>query len=105
MVDFTTLGWAVAATAWVVLAVYVYRIDRRVGKHRLMRCPETGSITLVDVALASRGAGKAPEAQVQRCALWPEKASCAQGCLSRHAETLPGCRVNLHALRPFERSR
>ena len=85
--DFTALGWLVGAAMWVVLAVYVYRIARRAGKHRLVRCPETGSITLVDVALASRVAGKAAEAQVQRCALWPGKMNCARGCLARCAKT------------------
>ncbi len=103
MTDFATVGWMVGTAVLVALALYVYLIAWRVGKDRLMRCPETGSIALVGVERASRRAGKPPEVKVQRCALWPGKMGCARGCLARYAETSPGySSVNLDAIRPFE---
>jgi hypothetical protein len=102
MTDFATAGWTVGIAAWLALALYACWIAWRVWKDRLMRCPETGSITLVGIEPASRRAGKAPEVKVQRCGLWPEKMDCARGCLARYGETSPGYRVNLDALRPFK---
>ncbi len=103
MTDFATVGWTLGTAVWVALALYVSWIVRRVGKDRLMRCPETGSITLVGVEPAARHAGREPEVTVRRCVLWPEKMGCARGCLARYRETSPDYRINLDALRPFER--
>ena len=103
MTDFATAGWMVGIAAALALSLYVGWIIWRVGKDRLMRCPETGAVTLVGIEPDSRRAGKAPEVMVQRCGLWPEKMGCAQGCLARYDETSPGYKVNLDALRPFER--
>ena len=103
MMDFATLGWTVGAAVWVIFALYVCSIAWRLRKDRLMRCPETGSITLVCVGPALRHAGKAPETQVQRCALWPAKMGCTRGCLARYEETSSGYKVNLDALRSFDR--
>lgn len=103
MTDFATAGWTVLTAGWLALALYVYWIAWRVCKNRLMRCPETGAITLVSIEPASRRAGKAPGVKIQQCGLWPEKMDCAHGCLARYGETSPGYRVNLDALRPFER--
>ena len=100
--DFATVGWTVAIAAFLALALYVGWIVWRAQRDRLMRCPETGSITLVGIEPAARGDGKAPGVEVQRCGLWPEKQDCDQGCLARHEETAPGHKVNLHALRPFK---
>ena len=103
MTDFAIAVWAVGIAAWLVFVLYVFWIARQVWKDRLMRCPETGSITLVGVEFGSPRAGNAPELTVQRCGLWPEKLGCARGCLARYGETSPGFTVNLDALRPFER--
>lgn len=84
------------------LVLYVGWIAWRASKDRLMRCPETDSITLVGVERASPHAAKAPAVKVRRCGLWPEKMDCAQGCLARYKETSPDYRVNLNALRPFK---
>lgn len=89
--------------AWLALALYVCWIVRQVCKNTLMRCPETGAVTLVGIETASRSAVRAPGVKVQRCGLWPNKKNCASGCLARYEETEPGYRVNLDALRPFER--
>jgi len=102
MTDFATVGWAMATAIWVAVAVYAYWLVGLVWKDSLMRCPETGSITLVGIEPASRRAGTAPGVIVRRCGLWPGKIDCARGCLARFGEISPGYRVNVHALRPFE---
>lgn len=38
---------------------------------RLVRCPETGGLGLVEPDAAGR---------IRRCDLWPQKRGCAQGC-------------------------
>ena len=103
MMDFATVVWAVGIAAWLAFFLYVFWIARQVWKDRLMRCPETGAITLVGVEYASPGNGNAPKLTVQRCGLWPEKAGCARGCLARYGDTLPGFLDSLRALRSFER--
>jgi hypothetical protein len=69
---------------------------------RLMRCPETGAVAFVDTGTA-RGERAAREPTVQWCDLWPARRYCARGCLARYPQTSPGYRVNLEALRPFDR--
>jgi hypothetical protein len=103
MTDFSTAAWTMVIVAWVVIAGGMYWLFDLLSKDRLMRCPEMGSVTLVGAEYASQRAGDTPELTVQRCGLWPEKAGCARGCLARYPETSPGYRVNLHALRPFQR--
>lgn len=103
MTDFAIAVWAVGIAAWLAFALYVLWISRQVWKDRLMRCPETGAVTLVGVECASPDTGNAPRLTVRRCRLWPEKADCARGCLARYGETPPGFPCSLHALRPFER--
>lgn len=71
-------------------------------KRRMMRCPETGSISLVRVTPVPGAGGKSSEIRVAQCDLWPGKQGCAQGCLARYGEVASGWRENLQALRPFE---
>ncbi len=101
MSTFATAGWIVMAVLWLVVAIYVYRIIRQNGSERLVRCPETGAITLVSISSAAwrDGNGSAPE--VRHCALWQDRQDCVQGCLARHPEMSPSYRLNLQALRPF----
>jgi hypothetical protein len=82
-------------------ALMVWLIDR-FARSRMMRCPETGAITLVRVVPVKAGEGTEPGVRVESCDSWPERKGCAQGCLARYAETGPGVRVNLDALRPFD---
>ena len=103
MSTFAMAGWIVMAALWLLVAFYVYRIIRQNGSERLVRCPETGAITLVSIAHAARREGDAPAPEIRRCALWQDRQDCAQGCLTRHAEMSPGYRVNLQALRPFSK--
>ena len=102
MMDFSTLGWIVGVVAALALVLYVFWMIARVWKDRLMRCPETGAITLVGIEPAARQDGQAPAVAVQRCGLWPEKRQCTQGCLARYRETSSGYKVKLSALRPFK---
>ena len=95
---FDTAGWILMAALWLVVVLYVYRIVRRIWKDRLVRCPESGAVTLIRTAPRT---GDAKEPEVEHCALWEDREGCAQGCLARHPETVAGHRVNLQSLRPF----
>lgn len=99
----TIVGWAVAIVALVAFGGWVVWLTNRFSTDRLMRCPETGAVTLVGVDEVSRPDGKGTQPVVWRCELWPERKNCAQNCLVRYGETEPGFRINLHALRPFGR--
>lgn len=101
MTVLTILGWTVAIVALAVFAGWVMWLSGRFSSDRLMRCPETGAVTLVGVNEVARRDGEGTEPVVWRCELWPERKNCAQSCLVRYNETQPGFRINLHALRPF----
>ena len=103
MTDFAVTVWAVGIAAWLAFVLYVFWIARQVWQDRPMRCPETGSITLVGVEFGSPRVGNALDLTVKQCGLWPERSDCARGCLARYGESWPGFTVNLDALRPFER--
>jgi hypothetical protein len=103
MTILATLGWIVAIAALVAAGAWVIWLAGRFSSDRLMRCPETGAITLVGVHEATQLDGKGTEPVVWRCELWPERKICARSCLVRYKETEPGFRINLHALRPFGR--
>lgn len=98
--EIEAMGWMVAIAGAVAFGGLLYCLLDVVARDRLMRCPDTGSITFVRVGSTDRGEGEVPK--VMGCELWPDRTGCAQGCLARYAETTPGLRVNLKALRPFE---
>ena len=91
---------AFAGTAAIAVFIVLWLAPAR--NKRLMRCPETGAIAFVDTG-AARGEGAVREVTVHWCDLWPERKDCARGCLVRYPQTTPGYRVNVKALRPFER--
>jgi hypothetical protein len=101
--DLVTLGWMATSAVLAAVALYVLWLIVQFSSYRVMRCPDTGAITLVRVGQVSSPHGGAPVARVHRCQLWPGKAGCGQGCLERYDETSDGVPVNLDALRPFER--
>jgi len=101
--DIWTVAWIAATLALAGGALYVYRLTVRVMGDRLMRCPETGAITLVGVKPAKPGEGAQRDVAVEHCTLWPEKAGCAQDCLERYHESSSNFPVNTDALRPFQR--
>lgn len=103
MTDFAVAIWAVGIAAWVVFVAYVIWVSRQVWKDRLVvRCPESGAITLIGVECVSLRAGSPPQLAVKHCGLWPAKAGCNWGCLARYEQTVPGFLPNLSALRPFD---
>lgn len=98
--DGGAVEWAVAIAGAVAFGGLFFWLLDVLARDRLMRCPETGSITFVRVAPAEHNQGESPV--VKGCELWPGKVHCAQGCLARYSETTPGLRINLAALRPFD---
>jgi hypothetical protein len=71
------------------------------SRGRLVRCPETGGLGLVDVE--PRRGSQAPAYRIRRCDLWPGRKGCAQGCLARQAETCGRYGVDLKVLHPLQR--
>lgn len=98
-----TLEWMAASAFVVAVMLYVLRLITRLSKDRMMRCPNTGAITIVGVVQVPSPDGGEPVALVHRCQLWPEKTGCGQGCLERYDETRDGVPINVDGLRPFER--
>lgn len=106
MVDFAAVDWAVAIIALVGVVILSYVLIAPILQRRLMRCPEKGTVTFVDVDVVPSvlGDAKAPGLMVRKCDLWTEQQTeCGSGCLERYGETMPGFRVDLHALRDFKR--
>lgn len=100
--DSSAIGW-LAALAFLSLPVAALLLVELAAKGRLVRCPETGGIGLVELQ-ASPARGAQPNARcVRRCDLWPQRQGCAQGCLGRQAAPPPRYGVDLDALRPFAR--
>lgn len=102
MVDFAAIDWTIGIIALFCVGSVTYWVLGAIPKERLMRCPETGTITFVDIEGTSAEIG-GPGITVQHCDLWPEHKNCARGCLARYAESTTGFRIRLQALRPFER--
>jgi len=102
----TSLETAVLIAGLAAMAAIGFVVCRwlwPVRNMRLMRCPETGAVVFVGAESISRHEETAPEATVWSCELWPERKHCARGCLERYEQTAPGYRINVEALRPFER--
>ena len=97
-----TNAWMIGVPVLVAFGALLYWLIGNSTRSRLMRCPETGSISMVQVASTAGGGDPASQLKVTQCDLWPQRKGCAQGCLSRYGETPPRFRVNLDALRPFE---
>lgn len=92
---------AFAVLAFMMAGLWMIRIA---SKGRLMRCPETGGVALVDVDPQQNQNGQVIHKAVVQCDLWPKKQGCAQECLARYPETSPELgEVRLQALAPFER--
>lgn len=102
--DFTSLAQVVFIAVLALFAVvFVHWVVERGSKTRLMRCPETGAVAFVGAERLPPRDGKMPEVVVRSCEFWPERKSCARGCLARYDESTRGYRVKLDSLRPFER--
>jgi hypothetical protein len=97
-----TTAWMIGVPVLVAFGALMYWLINNVSRSRIMRCPETGSVSTIQAALTAGGGDQAPRLTVTKCDLWPQKKGCAQECLSRYGESSGGFRVNLEALRPFE---
>ena len=89
---------------WAALVVLAFIKLKGSGKRRLVRCPELGIVTMVEVTPPQPGIGStkhSPPVSVARCQLWPEKSSCGMGCLSRYEQNQSPFGFDLAALRPF----
>lgn len=83
MLNFSPLlEWAVAITALLAVGGLIYRVIGLVPMGGLLRCPDTGAMTFVDVGRASRGDGSEPKLTVQACDLWPKQYECKGRCLA-----------------------
>ena len=101
--NYPQVEWIAMALAIAAFAVVAFWLLWVASRGRLMRCPETGGVAFVDVdRLQAASEGQAPVG-VRQCDLWPKRRGCAQGCLVRYAEAAPRLRVELGALKPFER--
>ena len=98
--DSSAIGW-LAALAFLSVPVAALLLVEFASRGRLVRCPETGGIGMVELEpFPARGAqAKAP--CVRRCDLWSQRQGCLQGCLDRYAAPAPRYGVDLKALRPF----
>lgn len=99
--DWGAINWAIAVIALVCVAAAIHWVLGLLPKDRLMRCPDTGKITMVETEGTYPETGD-PGVRVRGCELWPKYANCSRGCLSRYSETTAGFRIRLDALRPFE---
>jgi len=79
----TSLIAALVAVTWVALILGVLIKIARARNRKLVRCPETGGIAIVDVSevLPADPASRGPYLRVESCQLWPEKGNCGRGCL------------------------
>ena len=101
--NFPQMEWIAMALAIVVFVAVAFWLIWLASRGRLMRCPVTGGVAFVDVNPLQTANGESLRVGVRQCDLWPNRQGCAQGCLVRYSETAPRFRVELGALRPFER--
>ena len=96
---------AAAATIWIALILGAYVKLERTRNRKLLRCPESGAITVVDIEEMSRetnSTARWPHLRVRSCELWPERKDCGRGCLIRCSEAWGSYGSNLASLRPFD---
>ncbi|MCH7914234.1 MAG: hypothetical protein IH856_14535 [Deltaproteobacteria bacterium] len=88
----TTLAAMAVLIGWGVLIVMAFSLVERYRKRKLLKCPETGGVSLVDIEWdtphpATPEATGKPVPTIKDCLLWPEKKGCSKGCLDNRAET------------------
>jgi hypothetical protein len=100
----TMLMPAAAPLLWLLVSFTVLVRLARYQKRRLLRCPESGGVAIVEVGeIRTTGEGRGgPALRVKSCQLWPEEQNCQRGCLDRCREGWASYGFDLHALRPFE---
>ena len=97
---------AVAVPAiWITLTLMALIKLERYRKRKLVRCPESGAISLVGIKEETPGPDEItarPLLRVKKCSLWPERIDCARGCLNACSTTYGNWRFDLASLAPFE---
>lgn len=88
----TTLAAMAVAIGWSILIVLAFVLLERYRKRKLLKCPETGGVSLVDIEWdtphpATPEATGKPVPTIKDCLLWPEKKGCSKGCLDNRDET------------------
>lgn len=100
----TMIAPAIIPGIWVFLTIMALVKVGSYYRQRLLRCPDSGTVTLVELTESSNdspGKHAVTSYQVKNCQLWPGKKNCSRECLSRCSE-YPGLfGFNLVALRPF----
>jgi hypothetical protein len=105
MVEFGQIESIAGGLVLLVLVVAALWLIRAASRGRLLRCPETGGLAIVEVDARHTGHGESTLKSVGQCDLWPEKERCDQGCLAHHPETDRAFgQVDLQALKPIKRS-
>jgi hypothetical protein len=99
---FSVAGWVLLAAVWLLVVIHLCRTLRQVWTELLVRCPETGAVSVIRVRPATRRDFQSAALEVRHCGLWPGEQNCRRGCLHRFAETSPGYPVSLKSLRPFD---
>ena len=98
--DYSTAGWVLLGLIWFAVALYVIVLMKRVWQDQLVRCPETGAVTLIRIQQVARS-GMPSFIDVERCGLWPDKQACMRSCLSRRRDIPRGLRIDARGLRPY----
>jgi hypothetical protein len=75
------MEWAMATIALLAVGGLIYQVIALVPAGCLVRCPETGTMTFVEIGLASPGDGTERKVTAQRCELWPVQYECDRRCL------------------------
>jgi len=99
----TSVMTVFAAIVWIVLILGAYIRLALARSRKLVRCPDSGAITFVDIEENAQGTGSTarwPDLKVKNCRLWPERKDCSRGCLVRCRESWGSYGVNWSALRP-----
>lgn len=95
---------AAAPAIWFLFCLTAIIKLARYRKRRLLRCPETGGVAIVDIKemLSADKTGSRPHLRVKNCQLWPERGSCGRGCLIRCSQTWGSYGFDMATLRPFD---
>lgn len=100
--DSMTLDWMAVILVLVVAGVLLYQLLTLVPREWVVRCPEQGVITFVEVKSAPSGDAHPSGVTVHHCGLWGAKKNCGQGCLVRYHQAPRGLFIDRNALRTYD---
>lgn len=106
MIEIWTMLLPTAAPAiWFLFCLTALIKLNRYCTRKLVRCPESGAIGLVDIKEEIPGPDEItarPLLRVKNCSLWPERIDCASGCLNACSATYGSWRFDLASLATFK---